>query len=311
MGKTTENIEYYLDSKNDKDYLQDLLLNIKTAYTNQENLTFKIIEPKEKGFTVKVGGLFAFVSFKHLGWSYPSIDFWKNGANYLVDSFFTGKIHKVSENPISIQINAKEQDFGKPNLEKFTEYRGVILQKTKYGVFVDLGLHFNWRFGSLLGLVHKSTLTYESDYEKWNNGDVITTLFEGFNENGQLILGDKNLAKEWFTDKMENLIGTLQKVKVIINNRGKKEFYVKDKYKAVLPINKQMYPEYDILKIEKLFNELENNQTINCKIINVKYKTRRLILKWSLKIEPKSTTHFKYKLGNLITDKLKEKLNEL
>ncbi|MDD3721581.1 MAG: hypothetical protein PHW92_03700 [Lutibacter sp.] len=311
MGKTTENIEYYLDSKNDKDYLLDLLLNIKVAYTNQEDLTFKIVASKKKGFTVKVGGLFAFVSFQHLGWSYPSIEFWQNGANSIVGSFFTGKIHNIKENPISIQINAKEQNFEKPNLEKSTKYRGVILQKTKYGIFVDLGLHFNWRFGSLLGLVHKSTLTYESDYEKWNNGDEITTFFQGFNENGQLVLGDENLAKEWFTGKMENLTGTHQKVKVIINNHGKKEFYVKDKYKAVLPINTRMYPEYDILKIEKLFNELKNNQTINCKVIDVKYKTRKLILKWSLKIEPKSTAHFKYRLGNLLTDKLKEKLNKL
>ena len=75
MGKTAENIEYYLDSKNDKDYLQDLLLNIKKAYTNQESLTFRIVEPKKKGFLVKVSGLFAYVSFKHLGWSYPSIEF--------------------------------------------------------------------------------------------------------------------------------------------------------------------------------------------------------------------------------------------
>ena len=311
MGKTTENIEYYLDPKNDKDYLQDLLLKIKEAYTNQENLTYRIVEPKKKGFAVKVGGLFAFVSFNHLGWSYPSIEYWQNISNHLVDNYFTCKIHKVEENPILIQIDAKEQAFGNPNLEKFAKYQGVILQKTKYGVFVDLGFHFNWKFGSLVGLVHKSTLTYESDFEKWNNGGIITILFLGFNENGQMVLEDEKLAEEWFTDKIENLIGSLQKVEVIINNRGKKKFYVKDKYKAVLPINTRMYPEYDIVKIEKLFNELENNQTISCKIIDINYKTRSLILKWSLKIEPQNRTHFKYKLGNLITDKLKEKLNEL
>ena len=197
MGKTTENLEYYLDSDNDKDYLQDLLLNIKESYKNQENRTFKIVEPKEKGFTVKTGGLFAFVSFQHLGWSYPSIEFWKNVSNYLVGSFFTGKIYKVSENPISIRIDAKNQNFGNPNLVKNCKYRGVILQKTKYGIFVDLGLHFNWKFGSLLGLVHKSTLTNESDYECWNNADEIVTFFQGFNENGQLILGDNCERGKW------------------------------------------------------------------------------------------------------------------
>ena len=197
MGKTTENIEYYLDSKNDKDYLQDLLLNIKNAYTNQENLTFRIVEPKEKGFLVKVGGLFAFVSFNHLGWSYPSIEFWTNASKSIVGSFFTGKIHNVEENPISIKIDAKEQEFDNPNLEKYAEYHGVILQKTKYGVFVDLGFHFNWKFGSLLGLVHKSTLINESDYDNWKVGEEIITLFQGHNENGQPILGDNRERGKW------------------------------------------------------------------------------------------------------------------
>ena len=149
-------------------------------------MTFRIVRPKEKGFIVKVGGLFAFVSFNHLGWTYPTDQFWKNASHSLVGSFFRGKIYKVSENPISITINAKGQTFEKPDFEQDAAYRGVILHKSKYGVFVDLGLHFNWKFGSLMGLIRKSTLTNRSDYDSWYPGEEITARFQGFNRYGQL-----------------------------------------------------------------------------------------------------------------------------
>lgn len=282
MGKTTENIEYYLDPKNDKDYLQDLLLNIKKAYTNQESLTFRIVEPKEKGFTVKVGGLFAFVSFNHLGWSYPSIEFWKNVSNHLIDNFFTCKIHNVEDNPISIQIDAKEQKFRNPKLEKYAKYRGVILQKTKYGVFVDLGLHFNWKFGSLLGLVHKSTLTNKSDYDNWNAGNEIITLFQGFNENEQLVLGDSRERGKWSNGEMDELIGTTQKVSVLINENEQTEFYVLGKHKAIVPIKKEFYPNFRTTA-KKYTYGLKNGEIIDCEVIKINKRKDCFILKLLIK----------------------------
>lgn len=278
MGKTTENIEYYLDSKNDKDYLQDLLLNIKESYTNQENLTFRIVEPKEKGFLVKVGGLFAFVSFKHLGWSYPSIEFWINASNSLVGNFFTGKIHNVEENPISIQIDAKEQTFDKPNLKKYAKYRGVILQKTKYGVFVDLGFNFNWKFGSILGLIHKSTLINESDYDNWKVGEDIETLFQGYNENNQPILGDNRERGKWSNGEMDKLIGTIQKVSVLINENGKSEFYVLGEHKATIPIKKEFYPNFRTTAKKYIYG-LKNGEIIDCEIIKINKRKDGFVLK--------------------------------
>lgn len=285
MGKTTENIEYYLDPKNDKDYLQDLLLNIKEAYTNQESLTFRIVEPKEKGFTVKVGGLFAFVSFNHFGWSYPSIEFWQNVSNHIVGNFFTGKIHKLKENPILIRIDAKEQAFGNPNLEKYAKYRGVILQKTKYGAFVDLGLHFNWKFGSLLGLVHKSTLTDKSDYDSWNTGDEIITLFQGFNEKEQLVLGDNRERGKWLNGEMNELIGTIQNVSVVINENGQTEFYVLGEHKARIPITKEFYPTYRTTAKKYIYG-LKNGEIMDCEVIKINKRKDCFILK--LLIEPPS-----------------------
>ncbi len=286
MTKTKENIEYYLDSKNDKDYLQDLVFNIKEAYTNQEKLTFQIVKPKQKGFLIKIGGLFAFVSFKHLGWTYPSIQFWENASRFLVGAYFTAKIHDVQEHPISIRINAREQKFENPNLEKYTKYRGVILQKAKYGIFVDLGIHFNWKFGSLLGLIHKSTLINESDYDNWDVKQEIVTLFQGYNQDGKLILGDNRERGKWTNGEMGKLIGTNQKVSVVIPENGKHEFYVLGKHKATIPIKKEYYPNF-ITTVKKYICALKNEEIINCEIMRINKKKDSFVLKLIIE-SPKS-----------------------
>lgn len=284
MGKTTENIEYYLDSKNDKDYLQDLLLNIKKAYTNQESLTFKIVKLKENGFLIKVCGLFGYVSFLHLGWSYSTIEFWKNASNSLIGSYFTGKIHNFKENPISIKIDAKKQEFSNANLEKGAKYRGVILQKTKYGVFVDLGLHFHWKFGSHLGLLHKSTLINKSDYDNWKIGEEIITLFQGYNENNKLILRDNHDRGKWTNGEMEKLVGTIQKVSVEINESGKHEFYVLGEHKARVSIKKEFYPNLKA-SLKKYVNGLKNDEIIDCEIIRINNKRDGFVLKLIIKLK--------------------------
>lgn len=278
MGQTTETIEYYIEPENDKDYLQGLLLNIKEANANQNSLTFQIVEPKEKGFIAKIGGLFAFISFNHFSWTYPTKEYWKNVSNSLVGCYFTGKIHNIEEYSISIQINAEEQIFDKPDLQNYNEYRGVIVEKPRYGLFVDLGLHFNWKFGSLLGLVHKSTLLNQSEYENWNVGEEISTLFQGFNEHGQLILGDNREYGKWLNGAMAELIGTIQKVNVVINENGKSEFYVLGAHKGVIPIIKEYYPNSRTTAKEYVYG-LKNGEIIDCKVVKINKRKDSFVLK--------------------------------
>ncbi len=277
MAKTKENIEY-LDPKNDKDYLQDLLLNIKDSYENEEILTFRIIELKEKGFVVKTEGLFAYVSLNHFAWSYPTTEFWKNVSNYLIGNYFRGKVHSISEKPISIIINASIHNFDKPDLKILAEYQGIVLHKAKYGVFVDLGFHFNWRFGSLLGLIHKSTLKNKSDYDNWNVGEEITTVFQGFNEEGKLVLGDNYERAKWINEKMDKLIGTIQETKVVRNEDNRLEFYVLGEHQASVPISKEFYPDSKSA-VREYFNKLKNGEIINCEVIRINKRKDGFILK--------------------------------
>ncbi len=273
----TGNSESNHNPQNDKAYLQDLLLKIKQAYANQERVTFRVVEPKEKGLVAKVGGLFAFVSYRHMGWQYPTIEFWENAAPHLVGSYFTGNIHHLSEHPISIRIDAKHQDFGNPPLEMYGEYQGVVVKKAKYGVFIDLGVHFNWRFGSLLGLAHHSSLTNESDYHNWNGGDLVTTLFQGYNENGQFILGDDLERGKWLNGELDEWVGTTQKVTVSIDDTGWVEYYVLGIHQAKISLKKEYYSDAKAAK--KYVNGLKNGAVIDCEIVKINKRKCYFVLK--------------------------------
>lgn len=285
MGKTTENIEYYLDPENDKDYLQDLLLNIKEAFKNQENLNFKIVEPKEKGFLVKAGGLFGYVSYNHMPWEYISINYWNNASDFLINQIFTGKIHKLDENPISIIIDGKTQSFEKPQLTEFNQYRGIVLNKAKYGLFIDIGFHFNWKYGSLLGLLHKSGLIDPTDYDNANNGKEITATFCGYNQEGKLIFGDNIDRGKWMTDELYQLIGTVQKVKVVKKDGENIKYLVLNKHKARIPVMQEHYPNFRA-SAKKFIEKLENEQVIDCFVMRMNKTKDCFVLK--LLIEPKN-----------------------
>ncbi|WP_026808550.1 S1 RNA-binding domain-containing protein [Arenibacter latericius] len=282
MSKTTEYIKIDADS-NDDDYLQRLLMNLKKAYANQERLTFRIVEAKAKGFTVKVGGLFAYVSFKQLSWSYPSLDYWHNVSNYLVGNYFRGTIYKFEENPISIHIDATQQTFEYPKLMEGARYRGVILQKTKYGVFVDIGVHFKWKFGSILGLIHKSTLVKESDYDHWREGKVIVVRFQGFNKDGHPQLRDNRDRGKWCNGETDQLIGTIQNVSVVIGKEGQPEFYVLGKHKAIIPVRREIYPN-SISRLKEFVYNLKDGEEINCEVLGINKRKDSFILK--LLLEP-------------------------
>ncbi len=284
MGKTTEYIKRDPDS-NDDDYLQRLLMNLRKAYANQESLTFRIVEGRAKGFTVKVGGLFAFVSYQHFCWTYPTVDFWHNVSNHLIGKYFRGIIYKLEENPISIQMDATQHSFEYPNFMEQARYRGVILHKTKYGIFVDIGIHFKWKFGSILGLIHKSTLVKESDYDHWREGKVIIVRFQGFNKDGHPLLMDNRDRGKWFNGEMDQLIGTKQKVNVVVNKQGQPEFYVLGKHEALIPVTKEFYPDSISRKNIKWFiYNLKDGEILNCEIVRINKRKDSFILKLLLEL---------------------------
>ena len=65
--------------------------------------------------------------------------------------------------------------------------------------------------------------------KKTNSGEIIDLVFWGYNENKQLIFGQRPEFKEWFTGEIERFVGKILPVNVIKQENGKISFLVENK----------------------------------------------------------------------------------
>lgn len=280
-----------------RSYLPNLIENLERKKEEDQALAFRIVEIRSKGFVVKVGGLFAYGSFDHMMWLYPNNEAWRVVFPYLTDRNFYCKIYKIQKDPLFILIDANIPQFKPPQLKQNDLYIGIILHKTNYGLFIDIGFHFSWDYGSLVGMLHKSDTEERSRFEKAEAGECIEVLFLGSNDKNQLVFGDNPVPQEWFTGELEKRIGEMVWVKVI-NVIGKPPcFKVEDRYDATLPVSSSIYPRRS-WKISKAIRKLKDEELIRCEIISVDNLNRSIQLKWALEWEIETALAGDYHIGD-------------
>lgn len=261
-----------------KGYLVPLFESIENAYINQETLTFQIVEPKNNGFVIKISGLFAFIPFANFSWTYSSLEIWRNISETFIGAYFRGKVQTYDKERPSIFVDAKQQVLQVPNLGRGKYYKCVICNRKDYGAFIDLGVHFNWRYGSILGLVHKSSLHEPLDMEIWKDGDIIDVLFHGYDEKERLILGDVYSRPIPIQEKVAPIIGTIQLVNVKVDENGRYSFSVFDKFVVSIPIQKTIYPTTHRV-IRSYLKDLKDGDLIYCELLKTNVKKDKLIAK--------------------------------
>jgi len=267
-----------LDSFKGKEYVVKLAENLETLQKNNKKVSFIIVQKKSKGFTIKVGGLFAYVSYFDMPWTYSQNNpCWNAIANFLVGKVFFCHISQITRDPLSIVVDAKIHQFKEVELIEKQEYKGIIISKAAYGLFVDIGYHFNWKFGSIVGLIHRSNTEYLSYIESKSVGKEITSIFYGYNGDGAIMLGDQHFQKEWHTGEINELLGTTQEVRIIIEKDGKRTYLVNDKYKGAFLIAKSTYSGLRD-KARKFLNSVPHNEVIPCKVTKISRKKNCLML---------------------------------
>ena len=267
-----------------KNYLIKLIANLEKFETSKENIPFKVEDIEENGFLIKTEGLFGFISFNHMPWIYSNTDAWKVVYPSIKGKVFFAQIHHFNKETISIILNGNIPQFKKVNLTSFQKYNAIVLQKTPYGVYVDVGVHFNWNCGSISGLLHKSHFNDSELYNNIQEGDSLEVYYWGTNPNEQHLFGRTKLAEEWINGEIEELLGKVVKVNVTVDENGYKHYLVNDKFKAALPCTKIIYPHYKKV-VRAAIGNLANNDTIYCEVVLVNLLDKTLKLKWDLRHE--------------------------
>lgn len=272
-----------------KEWLEKLVETLENKKKNNISLPFKIVDIKERGFTVKVSGLYAFISFNHMPWKYNDIESWIAIQPKLTNKIFFCKIHKISKESLSIIINGEIPQFKKVELEIGNEYKGLIIKKSNYGVFVDIGYNFDWKCGSFIGLLHKSQFERNESFLNCSIGDEIQITYQSSDENGRLVFSQKNEINYWNKKETEELIGQIVLVSVVRKTEENKTIFLVDgKYKGRIANSKVYYTPANRRKIKEAKNNLKDGETINCEVISCDERRKVLDLKWIIEFD----THF-------------------
>lgn len=272
-------VKKILNIHDDKSYVSKLIDSFEALKESGDNIPFKITAIRAKGFVIKVGGLYGYISFNHMPWQYENINSWPIVFPVIKGRIFFGKTYRFNRDPLSIILNGEIPQFKKPDLTINEEYAGVIIHKTGYGLFIDFGYHFNWDCGSIVGMVHKSHLRLLEAFESLEVGQIFKTFYLGKNERDQHSFGNIDVSEEWLNGQVDELVGKIVPVNVITFHQGKRSYLIDKKFNAELPLSLSIYPKnYMLVKIA--MKSLRNGDFIHCEVLDANHINKTLLLKW-------------------------------
>lgn len=280
-------IKKYFPIKEDKSYLVKLLSNLETLEQHGKNIPFKLEEIKSSGFALKICGLYGFVAFGHMPWNYNTKEAWHAVFPYIKGKVFFGRVYRLTKEPISIILNGNVAQFRPKKLNEYEKYKAVIIGKLKHGILVDIGIHFDWGCGSIVGMVNKSSLPEKELFEELEVSQTMNLFYRGENEHKQFQFGTKPVLKEWITGEVENLTGKIVPVTIQKTEENKTGYLVHGRYNATLSTTVSIYPTNKrVVKIAKA--NLKKGDLIHCEVIAVDKSKRQLKLKWDFTHEIES-----------------------
>jgi hypothetical protein len=271
------------NSEERKDFTKKLQFIEKQKLENN-SLPFRIKQLKEKGFIVRTGGLFAFVSFFYMPWKYNRVEAWSVLFPFIIEKVFFGKIHAIIYDPFKILLNGKIAQFKRFPIEENIVYKAVIIHKSKNDVLIEIGIHYDWKYGSYTGLIYRTHYESPEIFDKTIAGQVIQASYYGLNKDNQPIFSNNPDIKEWLTESIKQLMGKTVRVQIKKTFESDINYIVEGMHQGALSIPRRQYGENTSL-VRKSLKYLENDEIIHCEVIKINLNKRIIHLEWNDKLE--------------------------
>jgi hypothetical protein len=250
-----------------KEWLESLFENIEYVKKQELIVPFKIIDIKNNGFEVKIQGLYGYIPFNRMPWNYRNIECWEAVAPSLKEVCFEGKVIHIDRFPDSneisrIVVDAKKAQFEDIDLYSDEDYKGIVFTKAIYGAFVDIGVHFGWKFGSIQGLLHISNFPDPDSFVQCEAGQHIKINIINKKDKGYEFKDVRSI------DLREMYVGKTVQVKTVRNNINGVDFLIEDKYKAMMPCRKDIYGDEADFVLKSL-KSIPDGSIIECEVLDV------------------------------------------
>jgi len=203
--------ETYENPQTEYDWRAESFKIINILLSKDEVTRCKVVDVKEKGLMVKVEDLYAYLPFQLTPWQYPNKDFWITVKNSLRNRVFDCKIvsaEQIEEGKFKIFVDATVHKFREFQLQKDVKLKGIVLKVTENGCFVDVGGHFGWKFGAIMGFLNKSKNYSDTVTENYKEGQTIDVYFWGKSQRGTDFVNSK------FYDICKKYVGSRASVQV-------------------------------------------------------------------------------------------------
>lgn len=144
---------------------------------------------------------------------------------------------------------------------------------------IELGIHFNWRFGSYICEINRSALSDPNLIKLFKKGELIEVICTEFDDSDNPIFGPLYEPEPDDNIMLKRLIGKEVDVEVIIDTPEHIEYLVEKKYTGILPVTPVLYPE-KTAKIKKWILKLGNGHKIRGKVIKVNCDVKSVTFQW-------------------------------
>lgn len=269
-----------------KDFLPRLIEQLEDLIEQDINLPFHIKEIKDNGFLINVKGLLAFLSFGYMPWKYREKNYWTAVFKSIKGKQFYGKVYHFEKDPLFIIFNAQIPQFKMVELSIGETYKGIVIKKYKHSILIDIGHHFSWKCGSIIGMLLKSNFSIQQRMSTINVGDEIETTFWGFNDKGQNMFCNNVYEMNWCDKNPNHLLGKIVKAK-IVEKAKPIELFVDKTFKGILQNLDESFPSNMPGENKRLKKSLKKGDMISCEIIKIVDDEHYLICKWIPELDTK------------------------
>lgn len=141
---------------------------------------FKLIAADEKGFRVSREGETYHTPFEKFVWNYSKTESWKVVAPELFGKSYIGRVEQIVKS--GVYITSRKTHLLNPiPLVPNTKYKAIICMINTTDIFGDVGVHFDWVYGSMLVRLSQHKNFNDEDRNKLAVGKTIEVVYQSKN----------------------------------------------------------------------------------------------------------------------------------
>lgn len=276
---------------------------LQEIYENQTTVPFKIIGINERGIVARIYGFKAFVSFHHMPFYYENIQAWEFMVPLLKEILFFAKIYAIIGEGECYLLDANISQFKTIELNHKTSYKGIIIHKTPSYCLVEMGASFNWKYGSIKGLMPNSKRDQIITFKDMKIGDPVSIYVYDKHQKGDYLVQGAISSRDWETGTIWGMLDKKAIAKVVLY-RKKRVFIVDGKYKGEIKTDKKWYKSSIFLRhaVKGLVNRLKEGEEILVQVIRINENLQTLELRWIIdeEIEEKELSTTRNTIANIV-----------